>query len=73
MNKEKWKNSFKDLNAEDFVTQFNEIMKEHRQVNFIRERNEEDEKVYFLETRKEYYPLQLVSCHGSSQVDCSGG
>lgn len=49
----------------DLIENFNDILREARTTYLnsetYKQKVEEDEKVYFLETRRELYPLMLIS------------
>jgi hypothetical protein len=51
--------------AEDFLEAINEVMRSVREERMGQERDrEDDERVYFLESRQEFYPLQIISRAG---------
>jgi hypothetical protein len=48
--------------SEEFLDSINEVMKSARKnlkTLSLEYRDEDDDQVYFLETRKDFYPLQL--------------
>lgn len=49
-----------ELSSIDLINGINDIMRSAREECLRDYGREEDEKVYFLETRKEHYPLQII-------------